>query len=327
MTAPDSYRPAPAAAGSRLPWHEMPERVRAALDAWLGSPVVSAQSQPSGFSPGAAARLQTADGRRYFAKAVGPELNPISPGMHRQEARVLAAIPHHLPVAKLLWTYDEGDEGWILLLFDDVEGTHPVEPWHPDELARALDALTCLANALTPVPPGLAHLERIGDSGLLQGRWWARLAVDPPSGLDAWSRRHIDRLAELEIDAPAAVAGDTVVHLDFRADNLLLTPDEVIVVDWAHASIGAPWVDLLAFLPSVAMQGGPEPESLFIRHPLGRDADPGAVNAALADIAGYFTYGALQPEPPELPGLRAFQAGQAVEARRWLNTRLISGRS
>ena len=322
MTLPDDYRPAPAAAGARLPWRDMPERVRAALDAWLGSPVVSAQSQPSGFSPGAASRLRTADGRRYFAKAVGPELNPITPGMHRQEARVLAALPERLPVAKLLWSYDEGEDGWILLLLDDVDGAHPVEPWRPDELARALDSLTCLATALTPVPPGLADLEPVGASGFLRGRWWARLAFDPPAGLDAWSRRHLDRLAELEIDAPDAVAGETVVHLDFRADNLLLTPDEVIVVDWAHARIGAPWIDLLAFLPSVAMQGGPAPESLFRQHPLGHDADPAQVNAVLAAIAGYFTYGQHQPEPPELPGLRAFQGAQGVEARRWLAGRM-----
>ncbi len=61
-----------------------------------------------------------------------------------------------------------------------------------------------------------------------------------PARLDRWSARHLDRLAELEEEAPAAAAGDTLLHLDLRADNLLLTPDRVVVVDCPHARVGAP---------------------------------------------------------------------------------------
>ena len=316
------YRKAPAAAGARLEWKLVPERVRAALETWIGSPVVDAQSQLSGFSPGAAARLQTADGRRFFAKAVGPELNPDSPFFHRREARVLTALPEIVPDAKLLWTYYEGDAGWILLLFEDIEGWHPAEPWQDDELSRVLDAIATLSSSLTPVPDSLAHLDRAESDTLFTFQWWRQVALKPPPLLDAWSQRHLEVLIDLASRAPEAVAGESLVHSDIRADNVLLTPDRVVIVDWAHTRIGAGWVDLLCFFPSVAMQGGPDLEQLFVQHPLGESADPAAVNAALAAITGYLTYNEHQSEPPGLPGLRAFQSAQAVEARRWLATRL-----
>ena len=142
-----------------------------------------------------------------------------------------------------------------------------------------------------------------------------------PARLDGWSHRHLDRLAAIEAEAPAAAAGDTLLHLDLRADNMLLTPDRVVVVDWPHARVGAPWVDLLFFAPSVAMQGGPPPEHLLLHYPHARQADADAVTAVVAAIAGFFVREGLQPAPPGLPTLRAFQAAQGEAARTWLARR------
>jgi hypothetical protein len=82
----------PAAAGVRLDWPGLPAEVRAAVEAACGAPVTAAQTQPGGFSPGAAARIRCADGRRWFVKAVSAEVNEDSPKMHRREARVLTAL-------------------------------------------------------------------------------------------------------------------------------------------------------------------------------------------------------------------------------------------
>src|SRR4051794_29303188 len=79
--APGSRQPPPAH-GVRIEWQALPEHVHAAVEQRLGSPVVSAASQLSGFSPGVAARIQTADGRRIFLKAVSPVPNPDSPAFH-----------------------------------------------------------------------------------------------------------------------------------------------------------------------------------------------------------------------------------------------------
>jgi aminoglycoside phosphotransferase (APT) family kinase protein len=311
----------PPATGARLDWSALPERVRAAVEAWLGGPVVRATSQATGSSPGVAARLRTANGRRAFVKAVAPQPNPDAPAHHRREARIVGALPSSAPVPRLLWTYDEGDDGWVVLAFEDIEGQPPATPWRPAELDRVLAALATLTTTLTPSP--LAAAEVGGAGAWYAGRrpWWRLLRDEPPAGLDAWSRRHAAAFADLEAGAAAAVAGDTLLHLDLRADNMLLTPDRVLVVDWPHARVGAAWIDLVFFAPSVAMQGGPSPEALLARHPATRAAPPDALTAGVAVVAGFFTHQALQPTPPGLPTLRAFQDAQGRVARRWLAER------
>jgi aminoglycoside phosphotransferase (APT) family kinase protein len=248
-------------------------------------------------------------------KAVSSEPNPTSPAYHRREARIVGALPATAPVPRLLWTYDDGD--WVLLVFEDVAGTHPAEPWRDDELARVLAAMAELAALLTPSP---IRTRTAGDLLARDICSWRRLLAAPPEALDPWSRRHLPRLAELDARAPAAIAGDTLVHFDIRGDNVLLAADRVIVLDWPHASIGAAWADLVFFAPSVAMQGGPAPAELGRRYPPIAAADDD-VDA----VAGFFTARALEPPPPGLPTLRPFQAAQAEVARAWLAERLHLG--
>jgi hypothetical protein len=69
------------------------------------------------------------------------------------------------------------------------------------------------------------------------------------------------------------------------------------------------------------MQGGPPPEELLACYPASRSAPANAVTAVVAAIAGCFTWGALQPPPPGIPTVRAFQASQGVVARAWLAQR------
>lgn len=311
----------PPATGARREWHELPPGVREALEAHLGSPVVTATTQPGGFSPGVAARLQLADGRRVFLKAVGPEPNPTSPAIHRREITVASALPPHAPVPQFLWSHDEGEGGWVALLFEDIAGWQPAQPWRADELDRVCAALVALTDALTPSPLPDGTVRRVEQGGFFIVGWWARLRDRPVARLDPWSARHLDALIALEANAPEAGRGETLLHHDLRADNMLLTPDRVVIVDWPHAEIGAAWIDLVCFAPSVTMQGGPDPETLIGRHPAARAAAPEAINAIIAALAGYFTWSALQPPPPGLPTLRAFQDAQGIVARRWLAAR------
>lgn len=313
--------PGPPATGARLDWHALPARIRDAVETWLGSPVAAAATQPGGFSPGVAARLRTAGGRGVFVKAVAPAPNPDAPAYHRREARIVAALPADVPAPRLLWSHDEGDGGWVVLAYEDVDGRQPALPWRADELQRVLDALARLTSRLTPSPLPADMVGHASDSSIFRCHWWARLRNERPAGLDAWSTRHLDRLAALETSAAAAVAGETLLHFDVRADNLLLTPERVLVVDWPHARVGAAWVDLICFAPSVTMQGGPPPEALLRRHPAGADAAAEPVTAALAALAGAFTYWSLQPPPPGLPTLRPFQAAQGAVARAWVAER------
>ena len=312
----------PPAVGMRLAWRSVPAGLRRAVEQQLGGRVVEAVTQPGGFSPGVAARLKTATGKRAFVKAVGPEPNPESPDIHRAEARIAASLPEGTPAPRLLGFFDQ--DGWVALMFEDTEGHLPTQPWASDELALVLEALAELAVALTPAPidaPAVA--DRFGEE--FQG--WRRLAEaerrgeDNLAGLDPWACRHLVDLAALEAGWAAAAEGASLVHADLRADNLLLTGDRVVVVDWPWACLAASWFDLVAMLPSVHMQGGPLPEKLFNDHLVARTANPGAVTAVLAALTGFFVRQSRQPPPPGLPTLREFQAAQGRTALAWLKIR------
>lgn len=326
-TAHESSSTPPPAQGVRIAWDDLPPTVRARVESALGSRVVAQASQPGGFSPGVAARLRLADGRRVFVKAVAAAPNPDAPRFHRREAAIVAALPAGLPVPRLLWHHDgtqEDQNGWVVLVFEDIEGHNPPLPWNARDLDRVLTALADLSRQLTPSPIPAGQVRTARDFLLAEFRGWGKAADAGPDlldRLDPWSRRHLDQLIALEADAPAAVEGNTLLHTDIRADNLLLTDARVWFVDWPHATIGAAWVDSILLAPSVTMQGGPPPETVLAHHPAAAGADPTALDAAIAATAGFFTYLALLPPPPGLPTLRAFQAAQGVVARQWLAQR------
>jgi aminoglycoside phosphotransferase (APT) family kinase protein len=309
----------PPAQGARIPWESLPESVRKAVETGLGARVTEAVTQVGGFSPGVAARLQLEDGRSAFVKAVGSSPNPHSPSLHRREAKIAAALPPEAPTPRLRFSRDDGD--WVTLVFEDVPGREPALPWRDDELRRVLDALADLSAALTPAP---VDAEPFAERFEAMLRGWRLLGEAGASDIDPWAETRLLELAALEAEWGEAAAGETLVHSDVRADNVLLTDDRVVFVDWPHASLGAPWLDLLCFLPSVAMQGGPKPWEIFDLHPVARQAQPERVTAVLAALTGFFVYAGVQPPPPGLPTLREFQRAQGVEALAWLQRRLES---
>ena len=290
--------------------------VRQALEEKLGSPVVDAVTQPQGFSPGLAARLLLADGRRAFIKAVSETANPDTPDIHRREARILAALPASVPAPGLLWTYDEG--GWVALCLEDIDGRHPFEPWTDADLDLVIAATTKMARDLTPSPIELVETAAGGFERTING--WQIALKRGEDRLDPWSARNLERLADLESRAPSAAAGDTLLHFDVRADNLLIAAEKVYVIDWPWARIGAWWIDLVAMAPSVAMQGGPSPSQLLAKLDL-RGVAEFAVDAVISSIAGYFVVRALDSPPPGIPTVRAFQAAQGRHAVAWLRER------
>ena len=317
----EGVRQPPPDRGVRLDWSDMPSRVRSEIERWLGGAVVGAVTQPTGFSPGLAARLITSNGRRVFVKAVGPEPNADAPRIHRREIKIVTALPDSVPVPQLLWSYDEGDGGWVVLVFEDVDGRHPMQPWPIDELDKVVVAMEELSLLLTPSPLPAAAIGAAGDRFV---RGWRRLLEEQQPSLDCldeWSRRHMETLAAIEGTVGSALEGDTLLNNDIRADNILLTSERTLFVDWPHALVGPPWLDVVGFAPSATMQGGPLPEEVISRHSACRTADSEAITAAVVALAGYFTHQAVQPPPPGLPTLRAFQDAQGVVAREWIAQR------
>lgn len=293
----------------------MPAGVRAWVDRTLGSGVVSADTQYGGFSPGVAARLVTASGRRAFVKAVGPELNPDTPDMFRRELatmRLLAA--EKLPQAPIFYDgYDDG--GWVALLLEDIDGRMPDQPWNLADAGRVLRATAELTERLSPSPWPDAPLAAERSASFLS-RWDLVLADGTP--VPAWIGDRVPELVELARAGREALAADeALAHWDIRSDNVLLTEDRVIFVDWAHPARAAAWADLLivsadirSSLTGADLAGLPAPP------------DGDGVTGFLAAAAGGLWWAAHQPDPPGLPTIRAWQREHAEVHLDWLRERL-----
>ncbi len=66
--------------GRRASWEELPAELRQWVETRCGDTVIAASSEPGGFSPGVASRLELANGGSMFFKAVSALANPDSPG-------------------------------------------------------------------------------------------------------------------------------------------------------------------------------------------------------------------------------------------------------
>jgi len=305
------------ASGSRIGWEELPEEVQHQVELIAGGQVAEAVTQPGGFSPGVAARLLLTDGGRVFVKAVSPDQNPDTPKLHRREAVVAAALPIGVPVPKLLGSFDDGN--WVALVFEDVDGRHPAIPWVRRELDAVMAAFDQLAERLTPCP---IDARPAVEDFATDFRGWDRIASDLPLHLDPWAMANLDRLRALAARGLEALVGDTLVHADARADNLLIDGmGAVHVLDWPWACRGPVWFDSVSLLINVALYGG-DPEVELARLPIARDVDPDEINGFLAGLAGYFLDRARWPASPGLPTVRAFQAAQGASTLAWVRTRM-----
>lgn len=302
---------------SRRPWSSAPAEVRAAAERLIGAPVAVARTQRGGFSCGIACRVRTSDGGRAFVKAVSLIDNAVTAAMFMREAAVAAALPAEVPAPALLGHTQV--DGWVLLVFEDVAGRVMSGAWSRHDAMAVMGSIMDLTEIGTPCP--VAVVEPWGGP---VAHWpgWADLVATGRAEqvLEDWARRHLRELVDLERQYPAATAGDTLLHGDLRADNVILSGRSATFVDWAWAARGAPWLDPLIFSLCAVLQGIADPERVFLAHPSARAADPHAVDCVLAALAGRFVNTSSLP-PAGNPGLRAFQRAEAAAALGWLARR------
>lgn len=307
----------------RFAFAELPLHVRDWAEGVLGAPIVRTEPTSGGYSPGVAEGLLGADGAAIFLKAGHPSLNPDSPALLRSELRALRTMPSGLPIAALIDALDEGPDGWVALALEHVDGRQAPLPWTDGTIAAALGSLAELRDGLTPAPVG----PWADAADELRGMFdcWRRLT--DATDLDPWLA---DRLTTLTAAGDAALtemAGDTLVHLDLRADNLMVRGDgRLIVVDWAWAVRGAAWIDpaLLAieFISSASPEVDADAWLTRIAADHGIGTDP--IVHTLAGVLGYFEFTGRRPDPPGLPTVRAFQRFQAKALRAWLRTSALA---
>jgi aminoglycoside phosphotransferase (APT) family kinase protein len=300
----------------RIGWRDLPVVVRSRAEKIIGGGrVTTADSQSGGFSAGSADRVVTESGKRAFVKAVSRSLNERSVALAQQEMRITAALPAHAPVPRLLGGFDHDE--WAVLVLEDVDGAQPRTPWVESEIDAAVTALADLAAALTPSPVPVPGVPTAVDNLAEDFAGWDRIAAAPPADLDPWAAAHLDELRAASARGLAAVgSGETLVHCDIRADNMLIRRDgRVVVVDWPWGCVGPDWLDRLLLGLDIMANGGDPSRAV-------EGIDPAVVFDIFAGIAGLFEYVGRQPPPPGIPTVRAFQRAQADALRPWLRERL-----
>lgn len=323
-THPDGVGPRPFNT-RRMVWHDLPEQVREHIVELVDSPITEVRSTTAGFSPGFAGIVHGADDSRTFVKATSTTLHPHSIELGRREIVVNAALPAAVHAPVMEFSHDDGD--WALAGFEVVDGGTPALPWTTDGLEDALTAIADLSEVRVEETDGFRPFSNSLSEAF---NYWTDFASLPAAEQaaraaghewGAWALAHADTLAAWECEAPAASAGNRLIHADLRADNMIRDLDgHVWLVDWPHAEYGAPWVDLVGFLPSVEMQGGGPCAAHFRDQALGRGVEHEALRALVTAIAGYFLLGSWAPAPEQIPTLREFQHAQAGPALRWLQT-------
>lgn len=215
------------------------------------------------------------------------------------------------PAPRFRYCYDDGD--WVALLFDLSPGRLPELPWSSGAATQVVRAVAQLSAALTPCPlPAATTLAERLREDLAS---WQRLATDPPPDLDPWELRHLDRLVvtgERLLRPGGPLSGDTLIHLDLRADNILLEPGgRIVFVDWPWAARGPEWVDVVLFALDPLVAGGHDPRLLLAAADaatgaVGR-ADPQVITDLLLALGGMWAESCRQPVPAGMPTIRAHQ--------------------
>jgi aminoglycoside phosphotransferase (APT) family kinase protein len=241
--------------------------------------------------------VSLAGGRTVFAKQA---LDALSADWLAAERRVYSALSGPWLPELIGWVDGEHP----LLLLEDLSNCGCAPPWTPDRVVQVSATLVALHRQ--PVPDGLGPPS--ADTFVTEG--WAAVAVDPEPflSLRLCSRQWLDGALPTLLDAvtPHLLDGDRVVHLDVRSDNLLFRADTAVLVDWNWAVVGNPDLDLAFWLPSLRMEGGPEPESVA-------ELQPGLV----ALVAGFFAARAGHPPTAGAPLVRDVQRRQLEVALPW----------
>ena len=295
----------------RLEWQFLPPNVRSYVARKCGSPVVSAASQDTGFTPGFASVLTCEDGSRHFVKAASVKAQRPIADAYREEARKLVALPDGTPAPRLVWSLDDD---WVVLGLEYVEARHPGRPWRQADLDACLGMLDSMAAELTPAPESLGLADFAVEFADWPGYWDHLRTSRPDLG-------HLDEAAALAARFAEVTTGTTVLHTDVRDDNLLLATDgRVLLCDWNWPVRGAAWIDSLFLL--IGPRGdGLDVDAALARHPLTADLPAEHVDVVLALAAGYFLRHAQAPVPPTSPHLREVQRWQGEVVWDWLAER------
>lgn len=259
-----------------------------------------ARVQGRGFTPAGRFLVRFADGKRAFAKVA---VNEDTAEWLRSELRVYSQVEG--PFLPRFLGFEEGE--MPLLLIEDLSDAVWPPPWPTGSVAAVRSALEQIA--ATDPPADVPSIEIYYDE-LTSG--WRLVEEDPAPFLSLgvcspeWLEAALPSL-EGAVEA-APLAGGSLLHFDVRSDNVCITGERAVLVDWNWACVGNPVLDLAAWLPSLQLESGAAPEETL----------PGGAEGFAALLAGFWAARAgLPPPPAAAPGLRELQRAQLEVALAW----------
>ncbi len=296
----------------RLEWQHLPPAVRRLVEGELGSPVVSAESQGSGFTPGFASRLTAADGTTLFVKAASKQAQRPFATAYAEEGRVQRLLPDDLPAPRLLWAHE--DDRWVVLGWESVAGSAPCRPWLGVELDACLETLARCHQVTAEVPSTLSLQPLHAELPTLATGWDHVAGVCPE-----WP--HLAEAQELARSFATLDDAGHLVHSDARDDNFLVTADRgALLCDWNWPALGPRWLDVATLLVT-AHGDGLDADELLAAHPVARDAPASDVDAWLAALCGFMVESDSRPAPASSPHLETHRRWWAAATWSWLSTR------
>lgn len=312
---PHTFLPDTFLHGTRTPWQEAPEQVKAWVRDHVGSEIEPAQDQLGGMSTGVAAVVHGSE-QKVFVKGVDTVDNPQGAAMYRVEAAIAGQLPKHPTIPELLagGIVEVGDGSWWVTLLEARPGHTPDHPWRTADLDLVLAAWQQLQPALAATP----WSRSAAVSELFVG--WRAIADDPTDPWHQLAGRWRDREEQLagEIDGGAAAQ---LSHIDLRADNILIDQGSkaVAFVDWAHPGTAAAWADVALLLGDVVASGADVEaggeidvvDRFATAHP---DVDPELGIATISALAA-FLHGRAHREQanPDLPHRRSWMLASSEQ--------------
>ncbi len=282
--------------------------MRTAVAEALGATIVGHTDLHGGMSPGPAVDLRLSDGRQVFVKAVSAEVRAHNHAMIRQESEILDALPASVPAPRRLATVHHGP--WVALVTTWATGATG-ESWTDASIAAVAQACRTASGHRAPdtLPPvarrifdfdGWARVLELGT----RDDWetvYAKPAADAVAGWERWT------------------AGGALVHRDIRLDNTSVDADRgsAVLLDWAYASAGAPWIDLAQLAADVVATG----------HVLGEQAAtdqayrllrtlPPEASRFVVGLAGMWTIrAAAVPDTPVMPSISVWRRARSAALR------------
>src|SRR5437868_6060993 len=152
-------------------------------------------------------------------------------------------------------TYDT--DGSVMLVLEDLSAAEWPPPWSRERIDSVLASLAAVRE--TQPPDGLGLLEELRE--VIVG--WPRIRDDPEPLLSTgmcsrdWLEQALPAL--LQAGSDAELGGTRLLHLDVRSDNLCFRGGAAVLVDWNLACVGNALFDLAFWLPSLRLEGGPQP--------------------------------------------------------------------